>query len=386
MQKNLGFATRSFAGRSGGTEHFICIQPPPTLSWAEQIETVIARYDAARRSLGLSAHSAIFRRLFVSDALNQAAPLVASALCNELESGPVAVSMVQQQPLPAGKIALFAYHIDDRQPVEKRRLSPNHLLVDKSGLRHLWSTRLCAGAADSFSSPAMQTGAVFEELIAALGRCGATLRDNCMRTWIYLKDVDVFYQGMVESRRALFARQGLTGDSHFIASTGIEGACAHRFDIVALDAYSVLGLAPQQVSYLNDFERLCATKEYNVTFERGTRIAYADRAHHLISGTASIDGRGRILYEGDLVRQLHRALENVDALLRSGSASLDDMMYLIVYLRDPADFARIDRELRAHFPELPVLIVQGAVCRPGWLVEVEGLAIAANDAPGLASF
>jgi enamine deaminase RidA (YjgF/YER057c/UK114 family) len=386
MQGETGFATRSFTGRSGGTEHFICVDAPPTLSWDEQVETVMARYAAARRSLGLSPSSAIFRRLFVSDVLNQATPLTASPLYGNGESGPVAVSIVQQPPLPGGKIALFAYHIDDRQPLEKRRLSANHVIVEKNGLGHLWSTRLCAGAGDSFSSPAVQTRGVFEELIAALARGGGTLRDNCMRTWLYLKDVDVFYQGMVDSRRAVFAEQGLTGDTHFIASTGIEGACAHRFDLVALDSYSVLGLAPRQVSYLNDFERLCATKEYNVTFERGTRIAYADRAHHLISGTASIDRRGKILHEGDVVRQLLRALENVNALLRSGSASLDDMMYLFVYLRDPADFARVDRELRAHFQELPILIVQGAVCRPGWLVEVEGLAIADNDEPALVSF
>ena len=56
-----------------------------------------------------------------------------------------------------------------------------------------------------------------------------------------------------------------------------------------MDAYSLLGLQPEQVSYLNDFDRLCATKDYDVTFERGTRIAYADRTHHFISGTASID-------------------------------------------------------------------------------------------------
>ena len=53
-----------------------------------------------------------------------------------------------------------------------------------------------------------------------------------------MKDVDIFYRGMVDSRRALFDEHGLTGATHFIASTGIEGACAHRYDVVAMDAYS----------------------------------------------------------------------------------------------------------------------------------------------------
>ncbi|MGO9757514.1 MAG: Rid family hydrolase, partial [Roseiarcus sp.] len=168
--------------------------------------------------------------------------------------------------------------------------------------------------------------------------------------------------------------------------SGIEGACAHRYDLVAMDAYSSLDLDERQVSYLNDFERLCATKDYNVHFERGTRIAYADRAHHFISGTASIDKRGEVVHPGDALRQLDHAVDNVEALLRSGGARLGDLMHLIVYLRDPTDFARVEARLADRLPDLPTIIVEGAVCRPQWLVEVEGVAIAAHDAPTLPAF
>lgn len=386
MNGNEGIATRSFRGGLGEAEHFICIEAPAELDLAGQIDAVERRYETARQSLNLPPESAVFRRIFVSDAMNQATPVRESRLYAADEEGPVAVSLVQQPPLPEAKLALLAYHIEGGAPLEKERLAQKHLLIRRNGLGHLWSTRLCAGAYGSAASPATQTKAIFDELIATLSRRGASLRDHCVRTWIYLKDVDVFYQGMVESRTALFEQEGLTRDTHYIASTGIEGACAHRYDLVAMDAYSILGLAPQQTSYLNDFDRLCATKDYNVTFERGTRIAYADRAHHFISGTASIDNAGRVLHPGDVLRQLERALENVDALLRSGGASLADMMYFTVYLRDPTDFARIAPALAERFPDLPVHIVQGAVCRPEWLVEVEGIAAAANDAPALPRF
>ena len=123
-----------------------------------------------------------------------------------------------------------------------------------------------------------------------------------------------------------------------------------------------------------------------MTFERGTQIAYADRSHHFISGTASIDSAGEIVHRGDVLGQLERALLNVEALLRSRDACLDDMMHWIVYLRDPTDFARVDRYLSKRFRDVPVLIVQGAVCRPEWLVEVEGIAVAPNDDPNLPSF
>jgi enamine deaminase RidA (YjgF/YER057c/UK114 family) len=191
---------------------------------------------------------------------------------------------------------------------------------------------------------------------------------------------------MVDSRRELFAQQGLGRDTHYIASTGIEGACAHRHDLVAMDAYSVVGLDPRQVTYLNDFGRLCRTDRYDVTFERGTRVGYADRAHLFISGTASIDREGKVLYVGDVLRQLDRAIENVEALLRSGDAHLGDLMHLLVYLRDPSDCARVEEHLEMRLSGVPRLIVQGAVCRPEWLVEVEGIAVAAQRAPELPRF
>ncbi len=61
-------------------------------------------------------------------------------------------------------------------------------------------------------------------------------------------------------------------------------------------------------------------------------------------------------------------------------------MYLIVYLRDPRDFERVDDYGFHRFPRLPIITAQGAVCRPEWLIEVEGIAIVANDEPDLLSF
>ena len=131
---------------------------------------------------------------------------------------------------------------------------------------------------------------------------------------------------------------------------------------------------------------MCPTKDYNVHFERGTRIAYADRAHHFISGTASIDNMGQIVHLGDVLRQLDYAIDNVEALLRSGGTHLANLMHLTIYLRDPTDFSRIEERLAERFPDLPMIVVQGAVCRPQWLVEVEGIAIAENDEIALPRF
>ncbi len=385
MVVESGITSKSFQTGEGGAEHYISVTAPGNLNIKDQIVLVQKRYAEAIKALGLTPATAIFRRVYLSDVINQAALVRESALVVEPAASPVAVSIVQQPPLPSSKIALLAYHVE-AVDIKKHRLSPKHMIVEKNGLRHLWSTRLCAGNYGASASVETQTWEIFGDLINTLSHKGANLRDHCVRTWIYIKDVDVFYQGMVDSRGRLFSQHGMTKDTHYIASTGIEGACPHRFDLVLMDAYSILDLAPEQVSYLDDFDKLCATKDYNVHFERGTRIAYADRSHQFISGTASIDNTGQVVHPGDVLKQLERALSNVKALLLSGAAGLDDMMHLIVYLRDPSDVGRVDDYLANRFPLLPIITVQGAVCRPEWLVEIEGIAISANDEPDLPSF
>lgn len=377
--------SRRFAGAAGGSEHYIAVTAPAHLDLKGQLDALQTSYREAQASLGLAPGSAVFRRLFLSDAINQAAIVRESALFRDPEESPAAVSIVGQAPLPGSKVALLAYHITGGE-IRKKRLSPKHLIVEKNGLRHLWSTRLCAGAHGTPMASDTQTWEVFSDLIGTIAGTGANLRDHCVRTWLYIKDVDVFYRGMVESRGKLFRQHGLTEATHYIASTGIQGACAHQYDLVMMDAYSVLDLAPGQTSYLSDLDKLCPTKNYNVHFERGTKIAYADRAHHFISGTASIDADGRVVHPGDVVRQLERALTNVEGLLASGGAMIGDMTHLIVYLRDVSDYQRVRGCLSERLPGLPVMVVKGPVCRPDWLIEIEGIAITHNKAPELPAF
>ena len=385
-QASPNSAVKSFRGPLGGDEHYITLTADGERDLASQIAEIEQRYCATLRDLDLAPDTAIFRRIFVSDTMNQAALVASSELAKSRPDNPVAVSLIQQPPLPGAKLALLAYHISGDSNIRKKSLSNHDLLVVKNGQRHLWTTGLCAGHNSPDTSSAAQTRRVFTNLIASLEAQHSSLADNCVRTWFFIKDVDIFYQGMVDARGELFAQHGLTSDTHYIASTGIEGACAHRYDVVVLDAYSNLDLVPKQMSFLNDFSRLCATKDYNVHFERGTRIAYSDRAHHFISGTASIDTLGRVVHVGDVTRQAEYALSHVEALLRSGGATLRDLGHLIVYLRDPTDYVRVRDVLRNALPEVPTVLVQGAVCRPQWLVELEGIAIASHEAQSLPSF
>jgi len=115
-------------------------------------------------------------------------------------------------------------------------------------------------------------------------------------------------------------------------------------------------------------------------------LAYRDRKHIFISGTASIDHNGNILYPGDVMRQLDRTLENVEVLLKHAGAGFKDMGVLIVYVRDPGDFENVQKHTRERFGNMPIEIIMAPVCRPGWLIEVEGQAIIPASILGLRIF
>jgi enamine deaminase RidA (YjgF/YER057c/UK114 family) len=127
--------------------------------------------------------------------------------------------------------------------------------------------------------------------------------------------------------------------------------------------------------------------DYGVTFERGLAVDFGDRRHLYISGTASIDKAGRILHEGDVQRQTGRALDNIAALLKRGGAGLADLAYAIIYLRDFADAPAVERILAERLGSgIPRVMLLARVCRPGWLVEIEGLAITPRRDPRYGDF
>ena len=208
-----------------------------------------------------------------------------------------------------------------------------------------------------------------------LAQEGCTLADNCVRTWLFVNDIDLNYGGVVRARNQVFFTQGLTHDTHYIASTGIGGRAQDPCVLTQMDNYAVAGLKPGQMHYLYAPTHLNRTSDYGVSFERGTYIDYDDRRHVFISGTASIDNKGQIVHPKNVEMQTRRLWENVEALLSEAGCSFDDVAHMIVYLRDTADYLTVRRLYEERFPQKPVIIVHAAVCRAGWLVEMECMAV-----------
>lgn len=363
----------AFEGKGGVTDYHLLLSiTNPLLSFKEQLQIIRQSYAAiVEEKLGRKA-VAVFRRYFLSDAANQADLLAEQESLNPF----CALSVIQQAPLNGTKIALWAY-LQTGSGIENETHSSGMFEAAHNGYRHLWAGNLHSKAAD----PEYQTRLALEDYILRLTEQGGTLASNCIRTWFFVQNIDVNYAGVVKARKEVFFTQDLTEKTHYIASTGIEGRNADPQVLTTMDAYAVDGLLPEQIRYLYAKTHLNPTYEYGVTFERGVAVTYGDRKHIFLSGTASIDNRGNILYPGNILKQTERMLENIRALLEEAGASLRDIKQALVYLRDPSDYQVVERYIQAHHPYLPHLIMLAPVCRPGWLIETECIAITGDGDP-----
>ena len=341
------------------------------LPFATQLEAVISAYDELLDRLPDT--QAVFKRYFLSDAANQADDVVVADVTD------CAKSIIQQAPLNGSKVALWVWLMTG---VQTGMTKSGLYEVRHGDFRHLFN----ASAHNLAANSEYQMRLLFNEYVMQLAEEGCTLADNCIRTWLFVNDIDLNYGGVVRARNQVFFTQGLTQNTHFIASTGIGGRQQDPNVLSQMDNYAIAGVKPEQIHYLYAPTHLNRTSDYGVSFERGTYVDYADRRHVFISGTASINNKGEVMYAKDVEQQTRRMWENVEALLAEAECTYDDVCEMIVYLRDIADYDLVSALYQERFPGKPTVIVHAPVCRPGWLVEMECTAVKSINKPELPKF
>lgn len=341
------------------------------LPFAAQLEAVISAYDELLDRLPDT--QAVFKRYFLSDAANQADDVVVADVTD------CAKSIIQQAPLNGSKVALWVWLMTG---VQTGMTKSGLYEVRHGDFRHLFN----ASAHNLAANSEYQMRLLFNEYVMQLAEEGCTLADNCIRTWLFVNDIDLNYGGVVRARNQVFFTQGLTQNTHFIASTGIGGRQQDPNVLSQMDNYAIAGVKPEQIHYLYAPTHLNRTSDYGVSFERGTYVDYADRRHVFISGTASINNKGEVMYAKDVEQQTRRMWENVEALLAEAECTYDDVCEMIVYLRDIADYDLVSALYQERFPGKPTVIVHAPVCRPGWLVEMECTAVKSINKPELPKF
>lgn len=214
-----------------------------------------------------------------------------------------------------------------------------------------------------------ETTEIFEKTQQILDEMGFTLPQQGLRTWLYIKDIDDNYEGLVVARRDYFKKIGLT--ERFLVSTGI-GNFGSDDNIVTLDLLLCREHSSAKNIFIDAPDFMPHANSYGVTFERALLYKNSLMDHILVAGTASIDTEGEILYESDPPAQIERIFLILQDLLRQGDLQLEDFEVLTIYLRDDSQLEAVVQVCQKILPDMPKLFLHGPVCRPGWLVEIEG--------------
>lgn len=371
-----------FEGKNGCNEYFILTRSKREPFFENSLNNVMRDYNLVLERYGLDENTQIFTRFILSDIQNQKIELEDSELFKFCKKG--GYSIIGQPPaFEGGGIYLLSYHISGggfKKSLENNidgRKHRNSVFLTGDNYNFLFTGAFSGhGKLDSY----IQTDEVFDSYEKTLERYDMDLFNNCVRTWIYVRDIDNHYMGMVESRKKLFKKNNMVAETRYIASTGIEAKSLEVSSLVTMDALSIKGIKNEQLVRMEALEHLGPTIDYGVTFERGQAIEFGDRTHHHISGTASIDNTGEVLHLHDVRKQTKRALENIEALLNGQKAKLSDMAYFLIYLRNPSDIAKVEEIIYKYIDiKVPIIFVEGSVCRPTWLVEIEGVAITDAD-------
>jgi enamine deaminase RidA (YjgF/YER057c/UK114 family) len=359
--KNSNTSLFEYKSPNGPSEYHLIVEVVnPLLSYEQQLNELLKAYDDALAQLPGAV--SVFKRYFLSDAANQADLLMAN------DTSGCAVSVVEQPPLNGTKIALWAYLLTD---VQTRMPQGGLFEVVHGDYRHFW----VGSAYNRAATSEYQTRLLLNDYVMQLLEQGCTLADNCVRTWFFVQNVDVNYGGVVKARKEVFLTQNLTEKTHYIASTGIGGRHADPKVLVQMDAYALDGIKQEQIHYLYAPTHLNPTYEYGVSFERGTYVDYGDRRQVFISGTASINNKGEIVHPGDIRKQTLRMWENVETLLKEAECTYEHVGHLLVYLRDISDYTVVEEMFEERFPDIPKVYLLAPVCRPGWLIEMECMAV-----------
>ena len=287
-------------------DNYRIISAPNSGRFAQRLERLhqeVTTFLAVERQQGRQLQ---YTKVFLSDAANQEPELMRSALMTD-ELRAAAFTIIQQPPVGGAKIALLLKTSD----------TPTDFCLHAMRL---------TDAEAAHQSSYVQTVMLFDKYLEATRQMGIELKTHCVRTWLYVRDIDANYSGVVRARNDVFRQHGLTPDTHFIASTGIGGRTGERNVLVAMDFLTYPGIKEDQKTYLKALDHLNPTHEYGVAFERATRLTLSSgQQRFLVSGTASIDHRGEVLFVGDVRRQTLRLLENIEALLANGGATMHDV-------------------------------------------------------------
>ena len=300
---------------------------------------------------------------------------------------------------------LVVAHHDDIASAYAAYVTPNPNLIDPYNYQQMLTSGSSLAAQRPQPTRAMgayrQSLRAFQQLRDLLARAGMSM-DQMVRAWHYQGGI-VADEGVTQRYKELNrARTEIYKDVSFYhgrlpkdfpwtpypAATGI-GTEGRGFSISAIAISSDrddIVIAPLENPRQTPAHKY-PTKYSPDTpkFARGLAVSCGSYATIFISGTASVTD-SEVRHIGDPAGQTHETLENITALISEENlanhglpgmgTSLNSLGHVRVYIKYAEHYETIRAICKERLGELPTIFAIGDVCRPDWLVEIEGIALA----------
>ncbi len=110
-------------------------------------------------------------------------------------------------------------------------------------------------------------------------------------------------------------------------------------------------------------------------YSPGARARNAVQIIHT-AGMLALDPDGNLIGGDDAGEQTRQTLENIKSVLETADASMADVAFNLIFLKDLADYAKMNAVYAEYFPSNPPAraCVQSGLVKPEFLVEIAATA------------
>jgi chorismate lyase/3-hydroxybenzoate synthase len=231
------------------------------------------------------------------------------------------------------------------------------------------------------TDPEARVAEAYRELIACVRSLGFP---HMVRAWNYMPAINAG-DGDRERYRRFCSGRAQALDELDVDASALSACTAIGTDEPRLRIYLLTARAPalhienpRQVSAYR-YPRRYGPR--SPSFARATAMRGGDRDTVLmISGTASVVGH-ETRHVGDVVAQAGEIVANIATLLEHsaeqtgepGLRTFNENSLVRVYVRDPADWPRVEARFREAWPTARLAAFRGDICRSDLLVEIEAV-------------